>query len=500
LAEIHPNRDSQSARTRRASLLRRARSFLVLFSILFAAGAACAQNRARVQFENPPTKRARITGALVRGEKIWSFRGDYAGVSELGARVENFSLTDERGAPVEFRRIAPGEFVAARDAVGFSYEMKLDAPANPNRAPFVSWLTTTCGVLQFGDLLPRALHGRTKVEFALPAEWRVESSALPAPDGSYELSDAESAVFLIARNASAQDVRAPQLNLRLAQLGSFAFSDAEAAQIVSEIINAELKIFGAPPAIENPRAAIFILPFPVESGAANSWSAATRGSTVIFCSGKLPSKIAALANLQAPLAHELFHLWIPNALALENDYSWFYEGFTLYEAAQINVRLGYLSFQDFLAAIARAFDAYRNFAAQRNLSLIEASRRRWSGTETLVYNKGMVAAFLYDLTLRWKTDGKGSLADVYRALLARHHSTQPRADGNAALIKILSDEKAMREFVNQYIAGTDAIDLAQMLAPFGLSAEQSGARTQIKIAAHLQRNQKRLLRELGYNG
>jgi len=55
--------------------------------------------------------------------------------------------------------------------------------------------------------------------------------------------------------------------------------------------------------------------------------------------GKLPSKVASMAQLSVPLTHEFLHFWVPNGLSLEGDYDWFYEGFTVYQAARISVRL-----------------------------------------------------------------------------------------------------------------------------------------------------------------
>src|ERR1700682_6168183 len=42
--------------------------------------------------------------------KVWSFRNDYAGVSELGNRVEVLKLFDPAGAEISVRKIAPGQY------------------------------------------------------------------------------------------------------------------------------------------------------------------------------------------------------------------------------------------------------------------------------------------------------------------------------------------------------------------------------------------------------
>src|SRR5256714_7111637 len=125
------------------------------------------------------------------------------------------------------------------------------------------------------------------------------------------------------------------------------------------------------------KAMLVLFPFRQQFGP-SQWRAETRGRTVTLLMGKLPSKVSALAQLSTPLTHELFHLWVPNGLALNGDYDWFYEGFTIYEAARTAVRLDLLTFTEFLNAIARAYDGYRLGNDADRLSLIDASKRRWT--------------------------------------------------------------------------------------------------------------------------
>jgi predicted metalloprotease with PDZ domain len=163
------------------------------------------------------------------------------------------------------------------------------------------------------------------------------------------------------------------------------------------------------------------------------------------------------------------------------------------------VALNLLTFQDFLSAVGRAFDFYRSAREKDQVSLLDASKRRWTGSPALIYNKGMLVAFLYDLQLRQKTDGKRSLVDVYRALFRRHRGTEARADGNSAVIAALNEPADMREFTRSYIETASPIELGAMIAPFGLRVESFGARTQVLVADPLKREQRDLLRKFGYN-
>ena len=131
--------------------------------------------------------------------------------------------------------------------------------------------------------------------------------------------------------------------------------------------------------------------------------------------------------------------------------------------------------------------------------MLDAARRRWTVAPSLVYNKGMLVAFLYDLALMRHTRGKSSLEDVYRSLFSQHNSKAGRDDGNRAAMEALSFEDAMREFARRYVESPATINLDAEVSPFGLRVESFGARTRLLVVDDLRREQGDLLRKLGYN-
>jgi predicted metalloprotease with PDZ domain len=215
-------------------------------------------------------------------------------------------------------------------------------------------------------------------------------------------------------------------------------------------------------------------------------------------------QVGALAQLSTPLTHELFHLWVPNILALDGDYDWFYEGFTVYEAARTAVRLDLLTFPEFLNALARAYDGYLANAERDRLSLVEASKRRWTAGPSAVYSESMVVAFLYDLRLRMQSRGKQSIENIYPLLLQKygvHANGEPvrLTDGNDAALNVLGLDEGTRAFVRAFVTQPAKIDLPQELASFGLKVETFGLRTRIGVSDNLTKQQRDLLRQLGYN-
>jgi hypothetical protein len=467
----------------------------ILFLIAAVVTTARAQTtEARISVVSLSPPRVRVEGARSLATKVWSFRNAYAGSIALGERIENLSLSDERGADVPVRRLAPGEYTAERDATKFSYDIRLDPPTSSDAAAHVSWLTQSRAAFMPGDLLPLPLS-RARLSFKLPDGWKIASSEEGDALRVYDLADAESFVAFAGGDVRERAVKVRGMELRVAFAGDWAFADEEAVGVVASIVKEHAKTFDGVP---RKSALVIIAPFPRQS-VASQWAAETRGGTVFYLSGRAPSKVSALARLGSPLAHELFHLWVPNGLGLAGDYDWFYEGFTNYQALRASQRLGDLNFNDYLDALARTSDAYDALKAQDTVSLIEASSRRWTGSNTLVYHKGMLVAALYDLQLRNVTGGKRSLDDVYRALFRRAQSGSRGRDGNAVVLEALEEMAGGRELIDRFVMGAQKIDLAAELQPHGLRLDRTGPRSRITVSASLLSSQRDLLRQIGYN-
>src|SRR2546423_6065508 len=275
--------------------------------------------------------------------------------------------------------------------------------------------------------------------------------------------------------------------------GEWSFDDSESIDMPVKIVKSHSNTFGS---IPTGAAAVILFPFP-RPAEGSKWSAETRGSTVTLLMGKLPSRVAALAQLSTPLTHELFHLWVPNGLALAGDYDWFYEGFTTYQAARTAVRLDLLTFPEFLNSIARAFDNYRSAADADRFSLLDASQRRWTTGSTSVYSKSFLIALLYDLRLRNTSRGKRCLDDVYREMFRRYALAQRdshgEGNGSEAAMAALTIAASNDDFVRVFVQRPVVIDLTNELTPFGLKVETIGLRTHISVIEKLTKQQRDLL-------
>ena len=440
----------------------------------------------------PP--RVRIQGRRDAPATSWSFRNAHAGMLGLAERIENFSLADEGESPVPARKLAAGEYEAARPATRFAYEVRLDPPADNNGAAHVSWLAPTHGLLMTGDLLPLP-HGRARLNLIPPRGWQATAPPVTAL-GTFAVADTESAVFLTGPNVREQRAKVRGSELGVAFAGDWAFEDREAAEIVAQIFNEHARSFGGAPRGD---LTVIIAPHP-RASAPGPWSAEARGSTVTLLTGRAPTRQSALARLTGPLAHELFHLWVPNGLNLSGDYDWFYEGFAVYQSLRVGVRLGHLNFNDYLDSLARTYDNYRREAARDDLSLLDLSSRRWSGSNALVYHKGALVALLYDLELRRRSNSKRTFDDALRELFRRNSPSTAPADGNAAVTAALDAALAGgTDFTQRYVKSVRKIDLAEELRPYGLNVVTGQGRARIAVSESLSGSQRALLRQIGYN-
>jgi predicted metalloprotease with PDZ domain len=476
------------------------KSALALLLICYAGAIKAQSIDATISVLSVAPPRVRVEGVRETVSNNWSFRNVYASVIGIGDRIENLTLRDAQGANIPVRKLAPGEWKAEAPATRFSYEVKLDVPEMATDGVYVSWLTNQYGFLMTGDLLPLSPVNDGKatavsLRFTLLPGWNIGTTENSGAGGRYEIKDTDRAIFFVGQSLREKRERVGSTDFTFLTTGEWAFTDTEAAELAASILKEHAETFGG---TLQSRAILALAPFPRPMGP-ERWSAETRGNTVVLLSGRSPSKTAGLARLSVPLTHELFHLWVPNGFALDGDYDWFYEGFTMYQAMRAAVSLNLLTFPDFLSAIGRAFDFYRSARDGDKISLLDASKRRWTGSPAIIYNKGLLVAFLYDLTLRQKTDGKRSLTDVYRTLFRRHRETQARADGNSTVIAALNEPADMREFTRRYVETASAIELGAMIAPFGLQVETVGARTQVVVTNSLKREQRDFLRKFGYN-
>ncbi len=468
--------------------------------ILLCAGDDKAQTlRARVSVLSLSPVRLKIEGEIPDGAEQWSFLNAYGGIVGLADRIHNLTLADSAGNDVSVRSLAPGEFRSEKKATHFTYEVNASAPQNFADASHISWLNSDYGYLMPVDLLPN-LSNATAIrdvvlDFVLPQNWSIASSIQPDANQQFRLPEPATSVFFLSRALREKRKRIGQMEFAFATSGDWAFSDEDATRIAAKVLKDYAKQVGH----DLDRRSVLMLAALPGSFGAEHWSAETRGSNIVLLLGRNSPRDVLVGKLSVVLTHELFHLWVPNGLSLDGSYDWFFEGFTLYQALRTAVRLGFVTFQEYLNTLARVYDSYLATPDRDRLSLIEASQQRWTSATSIVYDKGMLVAFAYDLMLHEVSEDRRSLDDVYRELFRRFPQSAKRVDGNEAIVSLLNEELGSREFAERYITGRSDIALETLLSRYGLIVETVGDRKRLTVKPDLPRRQRQLLRSLGYN-
>lgn len=437
--------------------------------------------RLSVQIESSPTDR-------------WSFRNVYGDILNLANRIGNFRAVDSQGESVSVRTVALGEFQSGRSVPKITYEVRVSGPSDLAQMSHVSWLNQERGLLMLGDLLPEinSESTATVVDFKLPESWKVSSSLRHDDKGQYPVPQVNEAVFYVGRSLHEQTIRINSMELALITSGEWPFVDREALKVANKVASYYAKALNYP---LSGRFAIMLAPFPA-APAPRRWSAETRGPNVAIVMRNKADRRQVLGQLSILFTHELLHLWVPNALGLAGNYDWFFEGFTLYQALLTALELDFITFNEYLNTIARVYDSYGLSAARDSLSLIEASKLRWTRSPSYIYDKGFLVALIYDLSVRQTSGNKRSLTDVYRGLF--RSSTERRESANEVIMAELNSSEGMSQFSQQYVESAQAIALQTLLAPHGFKINTQDGHTRIVVQKDLSDAQRKLLGSLGY--
>jgi len=418
----------------------------------------------------------------------WSFRNAYAGALDLAKRIENVQAR-RANELIPVKTVAAGEFRSEATANSLSYTVKIP-PGRPGDLAHISWLTKDRGLLMPSDLLPESLAtgGKVSVDFELPKGWVVNS---PSKDGNrFSQSELDNAVFLLGPSIRAMSKSIKGMELRLIVDGAWEFSEKKVLESAGKVLDWYYELTGFR---LRSKPTILLAPLPTSNSDAR-WKAETRGSTVVLLVNPHASIKNWIGQLGIIFTHELFHLWIPNSLAFTGDYDWFFEGFTLYVALQAALKLKLIKFKESLTTLARVYDSYLSYPD--NSTLIEASESRWTSSAPLIYDKGMLVAFLYDLTVRLESGGKVSLLDRYRRLFDQ--SVNEPTNANDVIIRLLSSSPATEGFATSYIQSRNRIELEKVLTSFGLLLNIEGSTSQLSVRKDLTDPQRQVLRSLGY--
>jgi hypothetical protein len=434
---------------------------------------------------------ATVIGKFSKEIRNLSFVKSIAGHANLAKRVQGLELFDSSGARVAYRKMIDGEYLAETHVRSWRYDIDLSPLQDVDAAAHVSWISGGKGILMLADLLPEGSRlGRVTIN----SDWNIFATMRLETGNVYTVPDADVAVFAIGNSWQLSDMYAGKFDPDVLLSGNWHFTSVDAAWMAGGIINDLRGVFGENPNVSPRRVLISNFPQTVSPG---RWAAETRGGTVIIISSDMPFRTQSLQRLHEQLRHELFHFWIPNGVNLTGNYDWFYEGFALYHSLKLAVGVNRIRFEDFLDTLSRAHTI--DSAPSQRKSLIEASAIRFSGSNTQVYARGMLVAFLCDLAMLRESNGKRSVETLLGQLYGKHRKPTDPVDANTAVLTLMRATPSLVPIVDRYIVGSDQIDWAPELESAGIEDSDPGILTTLRVKPRLNGKQKTLLDKLGYN-
>ena len=433
-----------------------------------------------------------------QSNKHWSFAQSPDSAENLGERISDLSFFGMQNESISFKKLAPGEFLVDASPNVWRYSIDIRPPKNIIAMAHFSWLKDEQGILILADLLPQLVAEKkhsvsARVNFELPDGWKILSCEKKSGESSFQVQSIEKAIFFVGKNWREREIAKNEVFLKTVISGEWQFSDAEVSEMIGAVFGEYQKLLGEI-SVEKTVISLIHLPKGTKFG---RWEAETRGASVVIVSSDMPFKTLSLQRLHEQLRHELFHLWIPNNLALSGNYDWFYEGFIVYQALRVGVETNQIRFEDFLDTLSEAYNFDR--LQSRKTSLIESSRNRWKGDNSPIYARGMLVAFLCDIALLNESKGKNSITKIFREIYQKYRLPNNFEEGNAAILRVLENYAELRPIVEKYIRGAEKINWKADLETAGIKAEDMDFGVKLRVETKPKGRQKDLLNRLGYN-
>ncbi|WP_243300663.1 M61 family metallopeptidase [Geothrix oryzisoli] len=318
-----------------------------------------------------------------------------------------------------------------------------------------------------------------------PSDWKV-ATALPRKQGAHFAKDFDTLVdspFELGAFRT-RSFEAGGTTFELVFTGRHNGEEGRMAEATRKIVEAAGAIFGGFPFN---RYVFFFTFTPKLRGGLEH-----KDCTSLIADSHAFDRVEGYYALYQLVAHEFFHAW--NVKRLHDpilgpfDYSrenptkmlWFHEGLTSYMEHVIVLRAGVVPWAHTSKELAKCWSEQVQRPGRLEQSLEESSWDAWirfykqhefsPNSSVSYYDKGEMAAWLMDATLREGSRGKAGLADLFARLWTRHgEAGLTDADVRRAFQELSGKDPA--PFWDAYISGRAELDATPLRQAFGLAME-----------------------------
>jgi predicted metalloprotease with PDZ domain len=410
-------------------------------------------------------------------------------IRDFSSHMMQVTAKDEEGHPLPLRKVDKQTWTAtANGTVTISYPIFWDEPG-----PFDSQLNSDHAFVNFGMVLlyvPDRRGEDTKVAFDdVPEGWRVAveldaaGTAAGHHSGAYVAPSYDALIDAPVEIGHFDEFRmeAGGTPIRIVVHGDSG-DRSRLTDSLKRIVDYEVSLMGGAPFRE------YLFLFHVGN---NFGGGGMEHMNCTAISADVPAQLPAYS------AHEFFHAWNVKRIrprSLEPvDYTremwtrslWFAEGVTNTYGAYALVRTGLWSTPQFYANLADQIGELQARPAHRWQSVEQSSLDAWYEKYPLYarpeesvsyYNKGQIVGVLLDLLIRDRTDNRGGLDDVLRALnveYAKAGGFYNESEGLRAAMEDVIRKKAptadsdLTDFFRRYISGAEEIPYSDFLARAG---------------------------------
>ena len=208
-----------------------------------------------------------------------------------------------------------------------------------------------------------------------------------------------------------------------------------------------------------------------------------------YCSFYYLPEIGFEPNLKSMISdvasHEFLHILTPlnvHSEQIENFdfvkpemsmHLWMYEGVTEYFAHLIQLQTGLTTEEKFLDEMK---DKIKDAEKLGNFSMTEMSKRvleeKFEKKYGGVYNKGALIGWLLDIQIIQKTNGKKNLKWLILELAKKYGKSKPFKDENLFDDIVSLTHPGIRDFIDKYIIGEQALPYGETLPLIGFSFDK----------------------------